>query len=56
VLPKKRWPKIQFKEKRGVTFEEHQKILVCEFNPDLHAYYEMLWHLGVSQTNMASRS
>jgi integrase len=54
VLPKKRWPKIKFKEKRGVTFEEHQKILACEFNPELHAYYEMLWHLGGSQTDMAS--
>jgi hypothetical protein len=54
VLAKKRWPKIHFKEKRGVTFEEHQKILAFEHNPELHDYYEILWHLGGSQTDMAS--
>jgi len=46
VLPKKRWPKIQFKEKRGITWEEHQKILAGEGNPELHDYYELLWHLA----------
>jgi hypothetical protein len=25
ILPKKRWPAIKFKEKRGITWEEHQK-------------------------------
>jgi hypothetical protein len=54
IIPKRQWPKIEFKEKRGVTFAEHQKILAREFNPELHAYYEMLWHLGGSQTDMAS--
>ena len=54
IIPKRQWPKIEFKEKRGITSEEHQKILAREFNPELHAYYEMLWHLGGSQTDMAS--
>ena len=54
VLPKKRWRKIQFKEKRGVTWDEHQKILAGESNPELRDYYEVLWHLGGSQTDMAS--
>jgi integrase len=54
IIPKRQWPKIEFKEKRGVTLEEHQKILAREFNPELHAYFEMLWHLGGSQTDMAS--
>ena len=30
VIPKKRWPKILFKEKRAITWEEHQKILAGE--------------------------
>ena len=47
-------PVIKFKEKRGITWDEHQKILAREYNPELHAYYEMLWHLGGSQTDMAS--
>jgi integrase len=54
IIPKRQWPKIEFKEKRGITFEEHQKIQAREHNPELHAYYEMLWHLGGSQTDMAS--
>jgi len=54
VLPKKRWPIIHFKEKRGITWEEHQKILASESNAELRDYYELLWHLGGSQTDMAS--
>ncbi len=54
VLPKKRWPVVRFKEKRGVTWEEHQKILAGESNHELRAYYDLLWHLGGSQTDMAS--
>ena len=30
VLPKKRWPKIRFKEKRTVTLTEHQTIVANE--------------------------
>jgi len=53
VLPRKRWPSLQFKEKRAITREEQQKILAGERNPEWHAYYELLWHLGGSQTDMA---
>jgi integrase len=54
ILGKKQWPMIEFKEKRGITWEEHQKILAGESNVELRAYYELLWHLGGSQTDMAS--
>ncbi len=54
VLPKRRWPVIEFKDKRGVTLEEHQKIVAGESNPELRDYYELLWQLGGSQTDMAS--
>ena len=54
VLPKKRWPVVKFKEKRGITWEEHQKIVAGESNTELRDYYELLWHLGGSQTDMAS--
>jgi integrase len=54
VLAKKRWPKIQFRERRGVTLEEHEKILAGERNEELRAYYELLWHLGSSQTDIAT--
>lgn len=54
IIPKRQWPKIKFKERRGVTVEEHQKILACEHNSELHDYYEILWHLGGSQTDVAA--
>jgi hypothetical protein len=54
VLPKKRWPVIRFKEKRAITFEEHQKIVAGESNLEMRDFYELLWHLGGSQTDMAT--
>ena len=54
VLPTKRWPTLKFKAKRAVTLEEHQKILAAEKNPEWRSYYEILWHLGGSQTDMAT--
>ena len=53
VLPKRHWPPIQYKEKRGITLEEHQKILAREHNPAKRAYYGLLWHLGGAQTDIA---
>ena len=49
VLPKLQWPAVQYKEKRAITAEEHQKITQREKNPELRAFYELLWHLGASQ-------
>jgi integrase len=54
VLPKKRWPTIRFKEKRGITWEEHQAILAREPNPERKAFYQLAWHLGASQSDLAA--
>jgi hypothetical protein len=54
VLPKKRWPKIRFKEKRAVTWAEHRAITAGELNPERRAYYECCWHLGGAQTDVAN--
>jgi integrase len=54
VFPKKRWPEIKFKDKRAITREEHEKVRAGERNNELWHYYELLWHLGGSQTDMAS--
>ena len=54
VLPKLHWPAVKYKEKRAITFEEHQAIINREYNPATRAYYQLLWHLGGSQTDMAS--
>jgi integrase len=54
VLAKKRWPALKFKTKRAITSEEHQKILAGEANPEWRAFYELLWALGGSQTDIAT--
>lgn len=54
VMAKKAWPAVHFKTKRAVTFEEHQRILASEQNPEWRAFYELLWHLGGSQTDVAT--
>jgi len=54
IIPKRQWPKIQFQDKRAITFAEHQKIIACEKNPEYLAYYELLWHLGGTQSDVAN--
>jgi integrase len=53
VLPKKRWPVIKFKDKRAITWEEHQAIVAREQNPERKAFYQVAWHLGASQSDIA---
>jgi integrase len=54
VLPKKRWPQLRFKEKRAITVEEHQAIVAAEHNPERRAFYELCWHLGGAQSDVAN--
>lgn len=53
ILPRKQWPAIQFKAKRGITADEHAKILAGERNPEWRAYYKTLWHIGGAQSDVA---
>jgi len=54
IVPKKQWPLIQFKEKRAITWEEHCRIVEREKNPERKAFYELAWHLGASQSDLAN--
>jgi integrase len=54
VLAKRAWPPVHFKPKRAVTLIEHERILASERNPEWRAFYELLWHLGGSQTDIAT--
>ncbi len=54
VLPKKRWPAVKFKEKRSITWEEHDRIIERETNLERKAFYELAWHLGASQSDLAN--
>ena len=53
ILPRKQWPPIVYRERRGVTLEEHQKLLAQETKPEFKAFLELLWHLGGAQTDVA---
>jgi integrase len=53
VIPRLKWPKLNFKDKRAITIEEHQAIVAREQNPERKAFYELAWHLGASQSDMA---
>jgi integrase len=53
LIPKRQWPVIRFKEKRAVTWEEHCNIVERERNPERRAFYQLAWHLGASQSDLA---
>ena len=54
IIPKRLWPKIEYGPKRAITAEEHQLIIGRERNVELRALYELCWHLGGSQSDMAN--
>lgn len=54
IIPKRQWPAVQFKEKRAITFDEHQAIVSREKNPERKTFYELCWQLGGSQGDIAN--
>jgi integrase len=54
VIPRRQWPAIHFKEKRAIKFEEHQRIIGAEVNAERKVFYQVCWHLGASQGDIAS--
>lgn len=53
LIPKRLWPEVKFQPKRAITFEEHQLIIEREKNPERRSFYELCWHLGGSQSDIA---
>jgi len=53
IIQRKFWPKFEYKPKRSITADEHRRIIDREKNVELRALYELCWHLGGSQTDMA---
>ena len=51
---RRQWPAVRFKEKRGITLEEHRKVIAGEQNPEWRAFYQMLWHVGGAQSDVAN--
>ncbi len=54
VIPRLQWPKPVYKEKRAITAAEHAAILGAEVNPERKGFYQLCWHLGGSQGDLAS--
>src|SRR5208282_252884 len=48
------WPAVRFKDKRAITLAEHQKIIAAEVNPERKTLYQLCWHLGASQGDIAN--
>ncbi len=54
ILPKHQWPAVRHKERRAITLLEHRTIVAREGNPEVRDYYELLWYLGGSQSDIAT--
>lgn len=54
ILPRRQWPAVHYGEHRAITLGEHQRIVSLETNPERRAFYELCWHLGGSQGDIAS--
>ena len=53
IIPKRLWPEVKFQPKRAITVAEHQLIIEREKNPERRSFYELCWHLGGSQSDIA---
>jgi integrase len=53
LIPKRLWPEVRFQPKRAITVEEHQLIIEREKNSERRNFYELCWHLGGSQSDIA---
>jgi hypothetical protein len=51
IIKKNKWGKMTRKAKRGITLEEHKRIIAAEQNEERRHYYEMLWEIGAAQTD-----
>jgi hypothetical protein len=54
VIPRREWPRVvRLHERRGITLEEHHRIIAREKNTERRDYYDLCWHLGGSQLDIA---
>jgi len=53
IIPSKKWPRVERQPKRGITKEEHGRILAAENSQERAYYYQMLWLIGAAQTDGA---
>jgi integrase len=54
IIPQRQWPKIRYGVKRGITRDENLRIIEREGNAETRAFLQLCWHLGGSQSDIAS--
>src|SRR5207245_10339064 len=54
IRPKREWPAVSYKPKGGITLEKRQRIAARQPNEETRAFYETVWHLGGSQSDIAN--
>ena len=54
ILSRKAWPKIRYGHRHGITLEQHQAVLKMTPNEEYRVFFELLWHTGGSQTDIAN--
>jgi integrase len=53
VIPRRQWPSVHFGDRRAITRAEHEQVVAAEQNSERRVFYEVAWHLGASQTDIA---
>ena len=54
IIPNRQWPAVHYGTKRAIKLQEHLAIVEREGNPERKAFYQLAWHLGASQSDLAS--
>jgi len=54
VLHKRVWPRVKYKGRRGITAEEHARVLASENLEDYRKFFRLLWETGGSQTDIVN--
>jgi integrase len=53
VISRLQWRKSALNEKRAITAEEHAAVVGAEMNPERKVFYQLSWHPGGSQGDLA---
>ena len=54
ILNYRQWPSRKYKQKRGITAEEHRLLVETEKNEERRAFLELAWHVGAAQIDLVS--
>ena len=56
ILGYRQWPSRKYKQKRGITGEEHRLLVDTEKNVERKGFLELAWHVGAAQIDLVSLS